>query len=246
MGKRGRDEPIEDESGPTRTCAASRVARPLDELIRFALSPEGLVTPDLRRKLPGRGVWVTGRRSSIAEAVKKKAFARGFKKPAVAREDLPDLVERLLERDALAALSFANKAGEVVCGFAKVEAEVAAGRSLALLKAPEGGLDGAKKLRQAARRTGREEPETIELFASPDLGVALGRENVIHASLSRGGASENFLARCRRLRFYRADDEPARGASVTLDAIPSSEAADEAGPQDGAPPRHGAGEADAD
>lgn len=240
MGKAGLDRPIEDEDGPTRTCAATRTARPLDELVRFALSPDGVVTPDLRQRLPGRGVWVTARRAAIADAGRKKAFARGFKAPANAPEDLPELVERLLARDALAALSFANKAGATTAGLAKVEAEVGSGRAVALLQACDGGADGAKKLRQAARRAGREEIEPIDLFTCDELSVALGRENVIHAALARGGATENFLARCRRLRFYRADDEPTRGASATPDGLPSSEAARDAGPETSAAEPSGA------
>lgn len=210
MAKPGRDQ-IEDESGPTRSCAATRVARPVRDLLRFALSPEGVVTPDLRHRLPGRGVWVTARRAEVELAARKGVFSRGFRAPATAPADLADLVERLMRRDALAALSFANKAGLVTAGFAKVEAEVAAGRALALLRAREGGADGARKIAAAARRAGGDGPPIVGLFDSDELALALGRENVIHAALARGGASENFLARCERLRFYRADPAACAG-----------------------------------
>ena len=46
-----------------RLCAATRSVKPVDDMIRFVVGPDGVV-PDLKRKLPGRGVWVTasGRR----------------------------------------------------------------------------------------------------------------------------------------------------------------------------------------
>lgn len=226
--RRGRDQ-IEDESGPTRSCAATRLARPIEELVRFALSPEGVATPDLRQRLPGRGVWVTARAAEMRLAVKKNVFSRGFRQPATAPPDLDDLVEGLMRRDALAALSFANKAGAVTAGFAKVEAEVAAGRAAALIRASDGGADGARKLAGATRRGGRGELEIVSLFESGELDVALGRENVIHAALAQSGATENFLARCRRLRFYRAEPEsPAGGPEARSDPDGS---ADEARPE---------------
>ena len=37
--------------------------KPVDELIRFVVGPDGVV-PDLKRKLPGRGLWVTAERAT--------------------------------------------------------------------------------------------------------------------------------------------------------------------------------------
>ena len=46
-------------------------------LIRFVASPDGVITPDVSRKLPGRGVWVAANRASIETACAKNLFARG-------------------------------------------------------------------------------------------------------------------------------------------------------------------------
>ena len=46
--------PRTDKSATMRMCAVSREVRPIDELIRFVVSPSGEVMPDLKRKLPGR------------------------------------------------------------------------------------------------------------------------------------------------------------------------------------------------
>jgi len=193
----------EDET--ERTCVVTRRAGSPDDLIRFVLAPDGTVTPDLKRKLPGRGVWVTARAIEIAEAVKKRAFTRGFKAEAKARADLPALVDALLERDCLQTLSLANKAGAVVAGFAKIETAIAKGNVAGLIHARDGGADGIRKLGQALRRTGAgDETPQIILFDSSQLDLALGRTNVIHAALVRGPASKGLLARCAKLEFYRS------------------------------------------
>jgi len=221
----------DDEAGvgSLRTCIVSRQARSPEELIRFVLDPDGRVTPDLRRKLPGRGVWVTASAGAVRQAVKSHAFARSLKSPAEATDALADDVDKLLERDALQSLSFANKAGLIVTGATKVEATIAKEPVLALLHAVEGGADGVRKLRQAlARRWGEAGVRLplVHAFSSAQLDLALGRSNVIHAALKKGPAGEAFLARCIRLAAYRHIE----GAPQTeeIDARPDAVLKDDA------------------
>jgi len=211
-------KPAREDDGMERTCVVTRRTGSPDEMIRFVLDPEGVVTPDIKRKLPGRGVWVTARAKEVAEAVKKRAFSRGFKTEAKAPADLPALVDALIERDCLQALSLANKAGAVVTGFAKVEATIGKGQVAGLLHARDGGADGIRKLGQALRRLGEGDatPQII-LFDSSQLDLAMGRTNVIHAALVKGSAAAGLLARCAKLEFYRS------GASAqTADMVAGS------------------------
>lgn len=193
------------EDGPLRTCVVTRAERAPEEMIRFVLAPDGTVTPDLKRRLPGRGVWVETSAATVAVAVRKRAFDRGFKTQVRTPEGLVGLIERLLEEDCLQGLSLANKAGLVIAGFAKVEAQIASGDVAALLNAADGGADGKRKLGQALRRRfGEQAPVEIETFESRQMDLALGRTNVIHAALRSGPASAALIERCRRLQVYRA------------------------------------------
>ena len=140
-----------------RTCLVTREAKPPEGLLRFVRAPDGSVVPDVKGKLPGRGVWVTGRRELVAEAVKKRLFARGFKAEATAADDLPDLVDRLLLGSALSALSMARKAGRVVTGFGQVTTALAKGQAVAVIHAVEAAPDGRRKIAQVMRRRARDE-----------------------------------------------------------------------------------------
>src|SRR6478609_3384576 len=106
--------------GAERLCAATRAVKPVDEMIRFVAGPEGVV-PDLKRKLPGRGLWITADYATLKDAIARNVFARGFKRDIRLTPGLLDLTERLLVRAALDALAIAGKSGQVVAGFAKVE-----------------------------------------------------------------------------------------------------------------------------
>lgn len=209
----------DEERGPVRTCIVTRAERQPEEMIRFVLAPDGTVTPDLKRRLPGRGVWVTASAEVVAQAAKRRAFDRGFKGKAIVPGDLPGLVGRLMEADCLQGLSLANKAGLVTTGFAKVEAAIGAGETIAILHASDGGQDGKRKVGQALRRRfGAEAPPEIECFGSAQLDLALGRTNVIHAALRAGPASAALLERLKRLQAYRS----VATASVTAEGAPES------------------------
>ncbi len=196
----------DETEGSERTCIVTRRAGAPETMIRFVRAPDGTVTPDIRARLPGRGVWVGARATLVAEATKKRIFARGLKEKVEAPPDLADNVDRLLEADCLQMLALANKAGDVICGFSKAAEAVVEHRVAALLEARDGGADGKRKLRQSARRAGRADAPTIGLFSSSQLDLALGRTNVIHAALVAGGPAGNFLVRCRRLAAYRGVD----------------------------------------
>lgn len=174
------------------------------------MSPDRVVVPDLRRKLPGRGAWVTAERAVLASAVKKKSFKRAFKADVDVPAALVDLVDGLLERDALQALSLANKAGLVVAGSSKVEGLVGSRVPAALLHASDGSPDGTRKLEASVRRLlgdGADAILRVQEFRSDQLDLALGRTNVIHAAVAGGTAGDGFLSRVRRLCRYRGERE---------------------------------------
>jgi len=191
-------------------CALSRQVLPEGELIRFVADPDGNVVPDLKARLPGRGMWLEARRPVIAEAQKRKVFARALKESVSVPEDLADQVAGLLRSQLLGRLGLAARARQAVTGFAKVEAALKSGEALALLHAEEAAEDGKAKLAFAARRkdgpgkgpaTGKE-PLLLPGFTSAELGLALGRPHVIHAAVLQGAAGDSFIgAALRTLRF---------------------------------------------
>lgn len=217
---------VDRRDGPERSCVVTRAVKAPDDLIRFVVGPDGVLTPDLRRKLPGRGVWTSLSAGAVAEAVRRKAFERSLKAKVIVPADLAATIDALMLRDALQALAMANKAGLVQAGFAKAEAMIGSGRCAAVIEASDGAEDGRRKIGQALRRAAaaREseglKPRTIPvvaIFAAADLELALGRAHVIHAALAPGPAAEGFLSRWRRLVRYRTDDTAASDQNDTED-----------------------------
>jgi predicted RNA-binding protein YlxR (DUF448 family) len=193
--------------GAERFCAVTREVKPIAELIRFVVAPDRSVVVDVKHKLPGRGLWVTATREALAEAVRRKVFARGFKTEVLPAPDLVAATELLLERSALDALAIAGKAGQVVAGFSKVDAALGRDKVVGLIHARDAAADGIRKIDAAMRRQfgdDAERPAVIAAFTSSQLDLALARSNVVHAALLAGGASEGFIARALRLKRFRS------------------------------------------
>jgi uncharacterized protein len=211
--------PRQAGSGAERCCAATGTVKPVADMIRFVLAPDGTAVPDLKRRLPGRGIWITATRASLTTAVARKAFSRSFKRDVRLPPDFVAATERLLERSALDALAIAHKARKVAIGFAKVEAALEDDKAVALLHAAEAAPDGVRKLKPRGAKRPRGDAEgvlAIGGFTSVQLDLALGRSNVIHAALLAGTESETFLARAQRLKRFRTgipEDGDGRGES---------------------------------
>jgi uncharacterized protein len=190
--------------GSERLCAATGEVKCVDRMIRFVIGPDQAVVPDLKRRLPGRGIWITATRQALELAVRRKSFARSFKRDVSATCDLVAMTEGLLEQAALDALAMSHKADTVTIGFGRIDRALVRERIVGLLHAVEAASEGVRKLNAALNR--REDAAHIALidgFTTAQLGLALGRTNVIHAALLAGSESETFLARAARLDCFR-------------------------------------------
>ena len=192
--------------GAERLCLALRTIKPVADMIRYVAGPDGAVVPDLERKLPGRGVWITATRSALEDAIRDKAIIRAFRGKATVASDLPDLVEWLLEKSALEGFSLANKAGQIVTGATRVEATIGRDAVALVVHASDAAPDGVRKFDAAARAAeadGWDLPVLMRAFRGEQLDLALGRPNVVHAALLAHPASAGFLLRCLRLERWR-------------------------------------------
>jgi uncharacterized protein len=207
IGARSRSgDEASTREGPLRLCAVSRIAKPIEELIRFVAAPDGTIVPDLAQRLPGRGVWVDATAAAVAAAVRQNAFARSLKRQVSVPADLPADVERLLARRVAGAVGMANKAGLLVAGYVKVEARLRAGGVLLLLHAAEAATTGTDRLDRIFKGLyGSAEIDAyiIRELTSAELSLAIGQPSVVHAAAAEGGASQGLLREARRLRRYR-------------------------------------------
>ncbi|MGB8364255.1 MAG: RNA-binding protein [Rhizomicrobium sp.] len=193
----------DDEPGRERRCIVTGEILPDGARVRFVADPDGHIVPDIAGTLPGRGMWVKADRATLERAIARNQFSRAAKAPVVAAKDLPDRVEAQLVRRMIGDLGIARKSGALVLGFDNVARALAAPLPPAVLvEASDGAADGRRKLKNAAFAQGVK-AGFVDCLTRAELGLALGRENVIHAALKPGRLAERLLFEAARLEGFR-------------------------------------------
>ena len=197
------DEEHEDRQ---RRDIVSGEIMPEHRLIRFVAAPDGTIVPDAAAKLPGRGLWVEATRKAIAKAVEKKLFARAAKAQVTATTDLADRAEKALLARIVGDLGIARRSGTLVLGFDNVLRAMDGPKAppALLIEASDGSKDGKRKLYNAAHARDLK-LVVVECLSSTELGLALGRENVIHAAVHPGGLAERLTLDAQRLTALRSN-----------------------------------------
>ncbi|MEM9937469.1 MAG: RNA-binding protein [Pseudomonadota bacterium] len=192
--------------GPVRQCAVTRERLPQTAMIRFVRSPDGVAVPDVAGKLPGRGVWVTAKRETVEKGLKTDIFSRGFKSRTQAMDELCEAVESQLVHRCIGLIGMAKKSGQAVLGFDQVRAYIRKREPGWLLEASDGAKDGRNKVHFLAKAI-YEEAKVAGALSSAELGMAFGREHVIHALLEHGPLAEAFGIAYQRLIGFRLAPE---------------------------------------
>ncbi len=198
MGRAG--QPKDRSDGPERKCIATGEVQPKHGLIRFAVSPDGQVVPDLAEKLPGRGIWVAADRAAVEKAVKKGLFARAAKQPVTVPEGLVDLLEAMLARRVIELISLTRKGGRATTGYERVKDWLSKDEAEILIQASDGSERGKSKLSTPYGGY------FIGWLTASELGHAFGRQSAVHAALGAGGLSKRVVEEAARLKGLRVSD----------------------------------------
>lgn len=153
--------------------------------------------PDILARLPGRGIWVSADRAALELARKKKAFGRSAKTQVIVPENLADQVEGLMLGRVTSLLALSRKAGDAICGYEKVKGALATEWATVLIQASDGSPRGKSKLRKP------EDGHFIGILTATELGLAFGRDHVIHAALTAGGLTTRIVEEAARLAGLR-------------------------------------------
>ncbi|KIN65700.1 LSU ribosomal protein L7AE [Sulfitobacter noctilucae] len=186
--------------GPDRKCIATGEVQPKFGLIRFVIGPDDQVFPDILGKLPGRGMYVAADRAALEQAVKKKLFTRAAKRQVNVPDDLIDEVEKQLARRVVDLISLQRKGGRAVAGYEKVKSWLQNEEAEVLIQATDGSERGKTKL--STPHYG----QYIGWLTADELGLAFGRQTVIHGALASGGLTLRVVEEAQRLKGVRVNE----------------------------------------
>lgn len=200
MSRGGADK---DQGGPERKCIATGESGPKEGLIRFVVGPDAQIVPDLAGKLPGRGLYVSSTRSALDTAISKSLFSRAARQQIQIGDDFAELVENLVARRVVDLISLARKSGAAVSGYEKVKDWLLKEEARVLIQAEDGSARGKSKLSTPHGGS------YIGWLTADELGMAFGRQTVIHAALGAGGLTQRVVEEAQRLKGLRVGDADA-------------------------------------
>jgi predicted RNA-binding protein YlxR (DUF448 family) len=209
------DDTDEPERGPLRRCAVTRERLPRETMLRFVVSPDRMIVPDVAGRLPGRGIWLSARQDVIQAARAKGAFARAARSAVLVPPDLLPGLVAALERRIGDHIGLARRAGQAVSGFDKARVWLQGGKAALVIQAADGSSE------ERARFLGRH-AQTVPVVAPIDgaaLGAVFGRERAVHVAVAAGRLADGLLADAGRLAGLRgAHDAAPRHRTIERDS----------------------------
>ncbi|WP_293439985.1 RNA-binding protein [Planktotalea sp.] len=184
-------------SGPERKCIATQVTMPVSDMVRFVVGPDAQIVPDILGKLPGRGIWVSADKAALEKAANKNLFARSAKQSVKVPDGLVAEVEVQVTRRLVELISLARKGGGAVVGYEKVKSWLMNEEAEVLIQASDGSERGKSKLSTPHYGS------FIGWLTADELGLAFGRQVVIHGALSAGGLTSRVVEEAQRLKAIR-------------------------------------------
>lgn len=174
--------------------------------MRFVLDGEGVVTPDVAARLPGRGFWLSACADVVNTAARKGLFSKGAKQKAIVPDDLEARIESLLVRRALDWIGMARRGGQAVSGLEKAKSWLIQGRAGHYVLARDAGSDSQKRLAGLVRDPDMGIEVLPRLLDSAELGAAFGRATAVHVALEPGGPAERLGLDLARLAGFRQEN----------------------------------------
>ena len=196
-------ETIKQNKEPVRKCIVTNEVKDTAELVRFCVSPDGVLCPDLTHKLPGRGIWVSCDKELIQKAVEKGAFKKAAKQKVSSPENLTEMIETLFIQRIKNLIGLGRKAGAVIFGFDKVEAGLSKNKFAYVVEATDGAMDGRMKI---VRLCQKNPVEVVMGLTAQQTGEAVGADNCVHLALTKTTISDLIVAELKRLAMFRQTD----------------------------------------
>ncbi len=184
----------------TEPCAVTGETCSVNDMIRFVISPDLVVTPDLAEKLPGHAVYIKADLGTLKKAIWRNVFTTIARDTVEVPKNLIEMVDAGLSRQALECLSLARRGGNLMMGFASVEERMRIIPNGIYVVANDASDLGRTKLEKHLKSA-----EMIDIWSSKELSLAVGEANTNHLFIEAGGLAEKLSRTAKKLKAVRTE-----------------------------------------
>ena len=185
-----------------RRCFVSHEKHPMEKLIRFVVSPDNKIVPDVEQCLPGRGLWLKAARDIVERACNKQLFEKFVRVNVEVDENLVEIVEKLLVRHCLNLIGLARRSGQAVAGFEKVKAFLSGREVCAVFCAFDCAFDSRKRMVKVAGAV-----PIVDVFSSMELGRIFDKNRTVYVAVVEKKLGMRLLVESKRLAGFRISEK---------------------------------------
>ena len=154
-----------------------------NDFIKFSLSPDNKLVPDLHDKLPGKSIWATTDKALIECIQERKDVKEHFGVSHVFTNDLLFLIKKILRKKIVNSISLAKKAGYLAIGIDTIKAQLKEKKHCLIIVAKE-----ARSLKNYSFFSSNTISCFENLLYQRDLEKSTGKNNVKYVGI----LSKNF------------------------------------------------------
>lgn len=192
---------MKESDNNIRKCIVTGASMDKNLMLRFAITPDGVVVPDFKKKLASKGVWVSGSKNILQQAVTKNLFTKANKKPVKVDKSLADIVEGLLKKKGLELISLAKKAGSLIVGLEKIKEASNKDMIEFFLEAKDAGNDGHNRILLMAKQK-----KVFCLYEIEELDKALNTINTVHLAFIKNQMSKALFEQFLKLENFLTEE----------------------------------------
>ena len=172
-----------------------------NDFIKFSLSPENMLVPDLHNNLPGKSIWVPAKKKLIKYIQERDDVKAHFGVSRFFSNDLVYLVKKILRRKILNNISLTKKAGYLAIGLDTIKTQLIEKRHCLIVVAR-----GAKSLESYSVFSSNNVTCFENLLYQKDLEKSTGNNNVKYVGILSKNFKKTIQVDLNKLKGFMGND----------------------------------------
>ena len=172
-----------------------------NDFIKFSLSPDNKLVPDLHNNLPGKSIWVPANQKLITYIQERDDVKAHFGVSRLFSNDLVYLVKKILRKKILDSISLTKKAGYLAIGLDTIKTQLIEKNHCLIVVAK-----GAKTLQSYSVFSVSYTPCFENLLCQRDLEKSTGKNNVKYVGILSKNFKKTIQVDLNKLKGFMETD----------------------------------------
>ncbi len=172
-----------------------------NDFIKFSLSPDNELIPDIHENLPGKSIWAPANKTLIKYIQEREDVKAHFGVSHILNNDPVFLIKKILRKKILASISLAKKAGHLAIGLDTIKTQLIEKKHCLIVVA-----NGAKSLKNYSFFSSDTVSCYEYLLHQKDLEKSTGKNNVKYVGILSKNFKKTIQVDLNKLKGFMGND----------------------------------------